>query len=154
LQEEHAVIRFLSIFAFLLILVARATAPVAGEVQPQMTLYKNPQCGCCEGHADYLRQNGFDVKVLATHDLPLIKREHDVPDELAGCHTILTDGYVIEGHISAEIIKRLLNERPAITGISLPGMPMGSPGMLGDKTEPFTIYTFGGEKEPYIYAVE
>ncbi|MEO3432368.1 DUF411 domain-containing protein [Inquilinus sp. CAU 1745] len=121
-----------------------------------MTLYKNPQCGCCEGHAEHLRQNGFDVEVIATHDLPLIKQEHQVPMELAGCHTIEVNGYVIEGHVPADVIKRLLAERPDIEGISLPGMPTGSPGMGGPKTEPFTIYTFGGEDavEPQIYAVE
>jgi hypothetical protein len=101
-----------------------------------------------------LRQNGFVVEVVPANDLASIKSEHDVPEELAGCHTILIDGYVFEGHISAETIKRVLTERPSIKGISLPGMPMGSPGMLGDKTEPFTIYTFGAEGKPQVYTVE
>ena len=77
-----------------------------------------------------------------------------MPEELAGCHTIQVDGYVVEGHVSAEIIQRLLKERPAVKGIALPGMPMGSPGMPGEKEGPFTIYTFGGEQEPEVYAVE
>ena len=138
----------------LLTLTMPAVAPAAGDVQQQATLYKNPQCSCCEEYAKYLRANGFEVKVLPTHDLSLIKKEHGVPEELAGCHTILVDGYVVEGHISAETIKRLLDERPQVKGISLPGMPMGSPGMLGDKTEPFTVYSFGAGGEPQIYAVE
>jgi hypothetical protein len=117
------------------------------------TLYKNPQCGCCEGHADHLRANGFEVKSVETHDLPLIKQSHGVKPALEGCHTIEVGGYVVEGHVSAAIIKRLLAERPAIKGISLPGMPEGSPGMGGRKTEPFKIYeiTDGPER---IYTVE
>ena len=142
------------VLSILVLLLTPAVAPAAEEVQPQMTLYKDPQCGCCEGHAYYLRQNGFDVNVIATDDLPRIKREHGVPEELAGCHTILVDGYVVEGHVSAQIIRRLLNERPPVKGISLPGMPTGSPGMLGDKTELFTIYTFGGYGGPKVYIIE
>ena len=118
------------------------------------TLYKNPQYGCCEGHAEYLRQNGFAVRVKASHDLPLINRENGVPPDLEGCHTILVGGYVVEGHVSAATIKRLLAEHPAVKGISLPGMPTGSPGMPGPKLEPFTIYTFGGDGGPQVFAVE
>jgi len=118
------------------------------------TLYKNPQCGCCEGHAEYLRQNGFDVTVKPSHDLPLINQQNGVPSELEGCHTLMVGGYVVEGHVSAATIKRLLAERPPIRGISLPGMPTGSPGMPGPKMEPFEIYTFGGSGEPQVYAVE
>jgi hypothetical protein len=145
--------RILTTIAFSLSLLS-PVAGVAEDAKPQMTLYKTPQCDCCEGHAEHLRQSGFDVETIATHDLSLIKQEHDVPAELAGCHTILVDGYVVEGHVSASIIERLLAERPAIKGISLPGMPTGSPGMAGPKTEPFTIYTFGGEGDRQVYAVE
>lgn len=129
------------------------TAPAYAADKIQATLYKSPQCGCCEGHADHLRANGFDVKSIETHDLPLIKQSHGVKPELEGCHTIEVGGYVVEGHVSATIIKRLLAERPAIKGISLPGMPNGSPGMGGRKTEPFKVYeiTDGPDR---IYAVE
>src|SRR3546814_10810228 len=80
---------------------ALAGAPLAREA----TLYKNPQCDCCEGHAKYLRENGFEVKVVATHDLPLIKQRHDVPEALGGCHTILIGGYVVEGHVPASTLR-------------------------------------------------
>lgn len=132
--------------------VALPAAAAAGE-RPAATLYKNPQCGCCEGHADHLRQNGFEVDVVATHDLSLIKRQHNVPEQLAGCHTLLIDGYVVEGHVPASTIDRLLDERPDIKGISLPGMPMGSPGMGGEKTAPFRIYELS-EGQPKVYAVK
>jgi hypothetical protein len=128
-------------------------APATAADKVQATLYKNPQCGCCEGHADHLRANGFDVKSLETHDLPLLRQSRGIRPQFVGCHLIEVGGYVVEGHVSAAIIKRLLVERPAIKGISLPGMPDGSPGMTGRKTEPFTIYEIG-ESSDRIYAVE
>ena len=96
---------------------------MAADAAHTALLYKNPQCSCCEGYAYYLRKNGFDVTVKATHDLPLIKQKYGVAEHLEGCHTTLIDGYVIEGHVPVAAINRLLDERPTITGISLPGMP-------------------------------
>lgn len=125
----------------------------AGEAAKTATLYKNPQCGCCESYADYLRDNGFAVTVKPTHDLSLIKRQHGVPEALDGCHTMLVDGYVVEGHVPLKSLNRLLTERPDIKGISLPGMPMGSPGMTGTKSAPFTIYEIS-EGAPKVYAAE
>jgi hypothetical protein len=135
---------------FTLVLSTRA---VAGESSRQATLYKNPQCGCCEGYADYLRSNGLEVTVKPTHDLPLLHRQYGVPEPLVGCHTTLIEGYVVEGHVPIGALLRMLTERPAIKGISLPGMPAGSPGMFGEKTGPFTIYEID-EGEPKVYAVE
>jgi hypothetical protein len=142
-----------SLFALMVVVVALSSGPAKAEESRVATLYKNPQCTCCEGYADYLRQNGFEVTVKPTHDLPLIKRQYGVPSELEGCHTTLVGGYVIEGHVPVNTLIRLLTEKPAIKGISLPGMPAGSPGMFGQKTEPFTIYeiTDGPTK---VYGVE
>jgi hypothetical protein len=144
---KDAAMRYLllSLFAVLLMTAgARADGKVA-------TLYKNPQCGCCEAYADYLRENGFEVKVVATHDLTLIKREHAVPEALDGCHTTLIDEYVIEGHVPVKSLNRLLTKRPDIDGISLPGMPLGSPGMNGDKSGPFLIQQFSGGETKLFY---
>ena len=118
-------------------------------------LYKNPQCGCCETYAAYLRDNGFDVEVKPTMDLAQISSDAGVPPEMEGCHTMIVDGYVVDGHVPVNVINKLLAERPAIAGITLPGMPMGSPGMDGPKSGPFTIYavTKDGAK-PTIYATE
>jgi hypothetical protein len=117
------------------------------------TLFKDPQCSCCEGYAEYLRGNGFNVKVVNTHDLALINEQHGVPTNLQGCHVTIIDGYVIGGHVPVNVVKRLLSEKPAITGITLPGMPNGSPGMYGKKTKPFQIYEIGkGPRQ--IYATE
>jgi len=142
---------------FAAMLGALALTPLAHAQTPagrEATLYKNPNCGCCEEHASYLRGHGYAVKVVETHDLDGIKRRHGVPEELFGCHTILVGGYVVEGHVPAGTLARLLKERPAIRGISLPGMPTGSPGMTGPKREPFRIYAVDGAAAPRLYAVE
>jgi hypothetical protein len=144
--------RPLKILLVAVILILSGPALAQGPPK-QATLYKSPFCGCCEEHARYLRQHGYGVTVVPTGDLTLIRRHHRVPETLAGCHTILIDGYVVEGHVPAAAIDKLLRERPAITGISLPGMPDGSPGMTGAKTAPLTIYVISDGK-PMVYAVE
>lgn len=112
----------------------------AAEGGTKVTLYKDPQCGCCEGYADYLRSNGFVVSTVPTHDLPLMDAKYGIPNDLQPCHLSVMEGYVVGGHVPIDVVHRLLSERPAITGITLPGMPLGSPGMNGAKTAPFTIY--------------
>lgn len=116
------------------------------------TLYKNPNCGCCEEYAKYLREHGFEVEVVPTHDLVMLKEEHRVPSKLEGCHTTLIGNYVVEGHVPVESINKLLTERPMITGISVPGMPAGSPGMGGKKQGPLTVYYLMDVEKPKVYA--
>jgi hypothetical protein len=141
-------LRFVLTFTLLL-----AGAQVGAEEQRKMTLYKQPYCSCCDGHADHLRANGYDVTVVQTDNLSLIKKKHGVPQEFEGCHTIEIGGYVVEGHVPATIIRKLLKERPAIRGISLPGMPDGSPGMSGTKREPFVVYQLSRESKK-VFATE
>ncbi len=146
-------LRALTLFV-LLLLPFRAMADNAAKTG---TLYKDPNCGCCQDYAEYLRQNGFELSVIPTEDLAGLRHEHGVPEELAGCHMTLIDGYVVEGHVPVAMINRLLGERPAIKGISLPGMPMGSPGMSGEKTGPFTVLEIGAEntgEAPKIFGLE
>ncbi|MGD9724790.1 MAG: DUF411 domain-containing protein [Alphaproteobacteria bacterium] len=130
--------------------------PLPAMAEPiHATLYKNPQCSCCEGYAAYLRDNGFKVDVKPTNDLAEISRKAGVPEKLEGCHTAFIDGYVVDGHVPVKVVRRLLSERPAIAGITLPGMPMGSPGMNGNKTGPFTVYAVTKDgKAPTVYATE
>ena len=136
-------------------LLATGVIAARAEETPKATLYKNPQCGCCETYAQYLRGNGFDVTVKPTHDLANISRKAGVPAHLEGCHSMFIDGYVIDGHVPVNIVRRLLSERPPIAGITLPGMPTGSPGMGGDKTEPFVIYALPKDgSPPFVYAKE
>lgn len=105
----------------------------------EVMLYKNPQCGCCENYADYLRENGFSVVVKPTHELTAMSRDAGIPDEVQGCHLAMIEGYVVSGHVPIRTVNKLLTERPQIAGVTLPGMPLGSPGMSGPKAGPFEI---------------
>ena len=138
----------LALMGLLAVAAARAQTPDA-------LMYKNPQCGCCENYASYLRQNGLDVEVKATNDLAQISADAGVPSEYEGCHTMLIEGYVVDGHVPIKAIEKLLKEKPTIAGITLPGMPMGSPGMGDDPTKSFTVYavTKDGAK-PTVYSYE
>ena len=144
--------------AFLRIGTALAilAAPLPALAEPiHALLYKNPQCSCCEGYAAYLRQNGFEVEVKPSNDLAEISSKAGVPADLEGCHTTFIEGYVVDGHVPVDVIQKLLKEKPAIAGITLPGMPMGAPGMGGPKTAPFTIYAVSKDgSAPSVYAVE
>ena len=117
------------------------------------TLYKAPECGCCADYAKYLRSEGFAVTEIASNDLPKIRQEHRVPETLAGCHVTFIENYVVEGHVPIGAVRKLLAERPPIKGISLPGMPEGSPGMTGQKQSPFVIYEIA-EGKPKVFTVE
>ncbi|MGE5270950.1 MAG: DUF411 domain-containing protein [Thiohalocapsa sp.] len=129
--------------------IMSSSAELAGR--GEATLYKNPECGCCEAYADYLRGNGFAVKLIPSNDLLVMGQKYGIPDADAPCHISLIGGYVVGGHMPFEIVNRLLAEKPQITGINLPGMPTGTPGMLGRKTR-LTIYEIGkGPKK--VYAV-
>ena len=137
-------------------LIRGTTAVLSLNAEPTplrggVTLYKNPECGCCEGYADYLRQQGFRVTVVPTHDLTVMGEKYGIPDSLQPCHISLIGGYVVGGHIPIEIVNRLLSEKPQITGITLPGMPVGTPGMPGEKTGPLEIYEIG-KGPPKVYA--
>jgi hypothetical protein len=128
---------------------AFATKPI------RATLFKNPQCSCCEGYAAYLRKNGFEVEVKPTNDLVEISQRAGVPENLQGCHTMFVEGYVVDGHVPVNVIRKLLSERPEIAGVTLPGMPDGSPGMTGRKHAPFVIYAvYKNGAAPTIYATE
>lgn len=134
--------------SMVLVIVGLLTAGLAQADHDPLhaTLYKQPQCGCCTAHADYLRANGFMVDEVEVADQQAFKQRHGVPREMAGCHTTRVGGYLVEGHVAADLIHRLLEERPDVTGISLPGMPTGSPGMPGPKPEPLKVYSFEGDR--------
>jgi hypothetical protein len=121
---------------------ASAAAPIP------VTLYKNPSCTCCEGYAHYLEQNGFTVDVEPTNDLAEISHKAGIPEELEGCHTSFIGNYVVGGHVSVKTIRKLLDEKPAIAGITLPGMPSGSPGMDGEKTGSLIVYAVSRDGTP------
>jgi hypothetical protein len=118
-------------------IAAVATPSWAAESASQITLYKDAQCGCCGAYADYLRDNGFTVTVVETPHLPMMYARYGVPSAFQSCHLAMVDRYLAVGHIPVDVIKRMLAEKPSITGITLPGMPAGSPGMGGSKTDHF-----------------
>lgn len=120
--------------------------------RPEVTVYKSPTCGCCTKWVEHLRANGFDVTGADVSDLTQVKDRYGVPSELAACHTAIVDGYVVEGHVPADVVQRLLKERPAVAGIAVPGMPVGSPGMEGRYREPYNVLTFDRDGKTQIYA--
>lgn len=141
------------IVRILAVLAAFGVAPGLAAETKKATVYKSPECGCCAGYVDHLQKNGFAVDVKNLADLTVVKRLAGVPPALESCHTTMIEGYVVEGHVPMHTLNRLLTEKPKIRGIALPGMPEGSPGMSGQKKEPFTIYELSSG-EPKVYAVE
>ncbi|NJO34504.1 MAG: DUF411 domain-containing protein [Rhodospirillales bacterium] len=120
-------------------------------------MYKPLQCGCCDEYATYLEQHGFKLKIESLPDrrLDAIKRQAAVPRNFEGCHTLMVDGYVVEGLVPIGPLNKLLGEKPSVKGISLPGMPVGAPGMPGRKAGPLIIYELPhGSAEPKEFARE
>ncbi len=124
----------------LAVFLASATPALAAE---PVTIWRSPGCGCCDAYAEYLRAEGFAVTVVDDNDFVDRSVAAGVPEQGVGCHLAMIDGYVVSGLVPAEIIERLLKERPDITGITLPGMPANAPGMAPAKTGTLRTYSFG-----------
>ncbi len=132
-------------------LVALSTAAAAQE----MTVNRSPECGCCEAWASAMADAGFDVTLrsLEADALDGLKADLGIAPELAGCHTALVEGYVIEGHVPAEDLRRLLAEAPEAIGLAAPGMPIGSPGMeMGGQSEPYDVMLIAGDGTATVFA--
>jgi hypothetical protein len=129
-----------SVLTLTLLILAGACAPEE-EAPPLVTVYKSPTCGCCSLWVDHLEANGFQVETVDVQDTGAIKRQYGIPDSLASCHTAVVGGYVVEGHVPAADVHRLLRERPEAGGLAVPGMPIGSPGMesADGLTEPYAV---------------
>jgi hypothetical protein len=123
-------------------LVALLGAPLAAEEATTVTVYRSPTCGCCTKWVDHLKEAGFAVEMREVRDVTPVKIENGVPEKLASCHTALVEGYVIEGHVPASDVTRLLAERPPVSGLAVPGMPIGSPGMEGPDPEHYRVLSF------------
>jgi len=133
--------------------VESANAPALETAKPiAIKVYKTPQCGCCKAWVDHLSKNGFQVETMDMPDLALVKQKYGVPAALEACHTAVVGNYVVEGHVPADVIQRLLKERPAVTGIAVPGMPAGSPGMEGAMKERYDVLTFDRAGRSRVYA--
>lgn len=135
---------------FLSVIFSLAWLSVASAAE--VMVYKGMNCGCCADWVNHMRSNGFDVKTKDVEDVAPYKTRYGVPDELQSCHTAVVDGYVIEGHVPAKDIKRLLEEKPKITGLAVPGMPIGSPGMEGPVQQPYEVKAFDKAGNRSVYA--
>ncbi|MDP2740219.1 MAG: DUF411 domain-containing protein [Pseudorhodobacter sp.] len=119
-----------------------ATPALAAE---PVTIWRDPGCGCCDAYAEYLRVEGFDVTVIDDRNFDKTSISAGVPEKGLGCHLAKMGNYFVSGLVPVEILNRLMAEQPAITGITLPGMPMNAPGMAPEKTGTLKVYSFGPE---------
>ena len=144
--------------AIIVLLVAAATTlgvlAAQRSQQPVIEVFKTPTCGCCSEWVEHMRASGFTVRATNLDDLTEVKKKHRVPDQAQSCHTGLVNGYVIEGHVPAADVHRLLRERPAIAGVAVPGMPLGSPGMdfEGVKPQPYNVMSFDTQGATRVFA--
>ncbi len=133
-------------------ILVTAIARAGGDQVRDIVVYKNPECGCCSKWVEYLQSHDYNVTVEDTRDVYAIKKRLGVPERLAACHTAVIDGYVIEGHITHRDIRRLLLFRPEVTGIAVPGMPIGTPGMeRGDSKQPYDVMTFDAQGNTEVF---
>jgi hypothetical protein len=131
---------------------AKAPARTSGKTAP-MTVYKDPNCGCCKQWVDHVRAAGFVVTVRDTADMAAVKASFGVPEALHSCHTAKVGPYTIEGHVPADLIARMLAEQPTGRGLAVPGMPVGSPGMeMGDRKDPYDVILFEKSGKTRVYA--
>ena len=120
---------------------------------PTVEVFKSPTCGCCANWVKHLEANGFTTKVTDVEDMTQIKAKYGVPGRLQSCHTAVVNGYVLEGHVPAADVQRLLKERPSVAGVAVPGMPIGSPGMeQGSLVQPYNVMTFDKQGQTNVFA--
>ena len=138
----------------LLSMVIAADLPSQAQNGPAVQVYKDPTCGCCALWVEHLRKAGFTATVSDVQDMSAVKTKHGVPARARSCHTALVGGYVLEGHVPAEDVQRLLKQRPSVVGIAVPGMPIGSPGMevAGTKPQAYDVLAFDKSGETTVFA--
>lgn len=149
----NRIVRMAGVAAITFISVGPVSAQAPGK--PLVEVYKDPTCGCCSKWVDHLREQGFDTKTTEVADITQLKTKNNVPRQARSCHTAVVGGYVIEGHVPAADIQRLLKERPAgVIGLGVPGMPIGSPGMEvpGSRAQPFDVLAFDKAGQTRVFA--
>ncbi len=135
-----------TVLAVLVMLAAQQT--VAADI----VVYKSPTCGCCGKWVEHMEKAGFSVDVENMRDVAPIKRELGIPGRMQSCHTAKVGDYFVEGHVPADLVKRLLADKPDIKGLAVPGMPMGSPGMEGPRKDPYDVIAIGKDGGYRVYA--
>ena len=137
-------------YALLVISLLGASAAMAQATVVEV--YKSPYCGCCGKWVEHMRQNGFEVKAHDVEDVPAVRQKLGMPDRLGSCHTAKIGGYVVEGHVPAADIQRLLKEKPKALGLSVPSMPPGSPGMESSKPIPYQTLLVQSDGSTRVFA--
>jgi hypothetical protein len=142
------------VVAFLALTLTGAVAPSTNATpkKPTITVYKDPSCGCCKNWIEHLIKNGYGVDAKDTPAMADIKRTLGVPEALTACHTAVVNGYLIEGHVPAADIAKLLKEKPKVAGLAVPGMPMGSPGMEGPRRQHYQVLSFDKSGKTKVFA--
>jgi len=143
-------IGFLSVIALSVIFIPNKTK--ADNALPIITVYKSPTCGCCSKWVKHLENNGFVVEAKNSNKLDSIKRELGIEPQFQSCHTAKIGNYVVEGHVPASDIKRMLVDKPDIHGLAVPGMPMGSPGMEGSRKDKYNVLAIKNGASPTIFS--
>jgi hypothetical protein len=138
--------KIVAVVSFALIGVAAAEEPTA------VTVYKSPSCGCCAKWIDHLEANGFRIEAHDVADVTPMKIANGVPEQLAACHTAFVGGYIVEGHVPAQDVQRLLEQRPPVAGLAVPGMPIGSPGMEGPNPERYRVLSFDAQGRTEVFS--
>ena len=137
----------------LAVLVMASVGCTRAPLEPtEVLVYKSASCGCCRDWVRHLEANGFAVKTHDVSDLAQVKKQNGVAPRFASCHTARVGSYVIEGHVPARDIKHLLTQQPAVAGLAVPGMPIGSPGMEGARRDPYNVYAFDQDGNVRVYA--
>ncbi len=147
-------------FLFAVVLVAAVVtgsmlvrADQGNQSLPAVTVYKDANCGCCSLWVTHMERAGFRVTATNTADMPALRAKHGVPAHVQSCHTAIVDGFIVEGHVPAEDVKRMLTSRPAVKGIAVPGMPVGSPGMeQGTVKHAYSVLTFDAAGRTTVFA--
>ena len=155
-MTRRQLIRFTVLGTVLLV----ASAPLSGSQQTKKAaaapaegkVWLSPTCGCCGKWTDYMQTSGFTMTREVTTDLNASPARKRVPESLRSCHTALIGGYIVEGHVPADVIRKLLKEQPKVVGVAAPGMPMGSPGMEGPNPQPYSIVAFKADGTTYQFA--
>jgi hypothetical protein len=153
MPRVQAIVLTIAVIGFNIVAYGQTRAQKSAAAAPQLSVFKTPTCGCCQNWVEYMKANGFTAKVTNMPDVSSVKMQNGLPPRLASCHTTLVGGYVIEGHVPVEDVRRLLKEKPAgIAGIAAPGMPAGSPGMDVPNSPAYQIIAFDKTGRTSVYA--
>ena len=146
-------IRSLTVALTLTTALGVGASSLAQSARPMVTVYKSPTCGCCSKWIEHMKAQGFDVKSTDQSDVTPIKTQYGVPADAQSCHTALVGGYVLEGHVPASAVKKLLSEKPKVVGLAVPGMPVGSPGMEvpSGQVEAYNVVAFDKAGKQTVY---